>query len=424
MPLLYSYCKLLQTSTLFRRKNIINVKQIRLLNLLEYQSKDLLAKHGITVQKFMLVSNHDEADKVAKDLRVEEYVVKAQILAGGRGVGVFSNGFKGGVHLTKNPSEVGNLVKQMLGNKLITKQTPKDGILVNKVMVAESVDIQKETYFSILMDRSHNGPVVVVSAEGGVDIENVAEKNPEAIKIIPIDIFKGLTDDIAVQAAEFLKFTGVSKEKAVSEMKKLWKFFLDVDATQVEINPLAESSKNDVVAVDAKINFDDNAQYRQKDIFEMENKTEIDPRELLASQFNLNYIPLEGNIGCLVNGAGLAMATMDIIKLEGGEPANFLDVGGNVNENQVTEAFKLLTYDNKVKAILVNVFGGIVNCATIAKGIVAACKKINVKTPIVVRLEGTNVNEAKKILENSGLPIINAKGLQEAAREVVAAAKR
>ncbi|EEB11992.1 succinate-CoA ligase, beta subunit, putative [Pediculus humanus corporis] len=372
----------------------------------------------------MLVSNHDEADKVAKDLRVEEYVVKAQILAGGRGVGVFSNGFKGGVHLTKNPSEVGNLVKQMLGNKLITKQTPKDGILVNKVMVAESVDIQKETYFSILMDRTHNGPVVVVSAEGGVDIENVAEKNPEAIKIIPIDIFKGLTDDIAVQAAEFLKFTGVSKEKAVSEMKKLWKFFLDVDATQVEINPLAESSKNDVVAVDAKINFDDNAQYRQKDIFEMENKTEIDPRELLASQFNLNYIPLEGNIGCLVNGAGLAMATMDIIKLEGGEPANFLDVGGNVNENQVTEAFKLLTYDNKVKAILVNVFGGIVNCATIAKGIVAACKKINVKTPIVVRLEGTNVNEAKKILENSGLPIINAKGLQEAAREVVAAAKR
>lgn len=408
------------SSRLCNSKIIISLQQSRKLNLLEYQSKDLLAKHGVSVQKFKLVSNQSEAEKVSTDLVVDEYVVKAQILAGGRGVGIFSNGFKGGVHLTKNSSEVKNLVTQMLGNRLITKQTPKDGILVNKVMVAESVDIQRETYFSILMDRSHNGPVIVASPEGGVDIENVAEKNPEAIKIIPVDIKSGVTDKISEETADFLQFKGASKQKAMDEIKKLWNFFLSVDATQVEINPLAESKKSDVVAVDAKINFDDNAQFRQKDIFAMEDTAEIDPRELQAAQLNLNYIPLDGNIGCLVNGAGLAMATMDIIKLEGGEPANFLDVGGNVNENQVAEAFKLLTSDGQVKSILVNVFGGIVNCATIAKGIISACKKINLKIPVVVRLEGTNVVEAKKILSESDLKIISANDLQDAAKKAVA----
>lgn len=420
MTTLCSYFKMLPAFRLCSCKYVVNVKQFRNLNLLEYQSKDLLAKHGVTVQKFKLIQNDAEAENAVKHLIADEYVIKAQILAGGRGMGVFENGFKGGVHITKNPAEVKNLIKQMLGNRLVTKQTSKKGILVNKVMVAESVDIQKETYFSILMDRSYNGPVIVVSAEGGVDIENVAEKNPHAIKIIPIDIKVGLTNEKALEAAEFLQFKDEVKKKATAEIKKLWDFFVSVDATQVEINPLAESSNKDIVAIDAKINFDDNAQFRQKDIFAMEDTAEIDPRELQAAKFNLNYIPLNGNIGCLVNGAGLAMATMDIIKLEGGEPANFLDVGGNVNENQVAEAFKLLTSDQQVKAILVNIFGGIVNCATIAKGIVAACKKMNLKLPLIIRLEGTNVNEAKTLLKESGLPITNASDLQDAAKKAVA----
>lgn len=422
MTLLWKTIKII-TPSLLKSKCRINSLQVRNLNLLEYQSKDLLAKHGVTVQKFKLVTNPQEAENVAKELKADEYVIKAQILAGGRGVGVFSNGFKGGVHLTKNPDEIKNLVSKMLGNKLITKQTPKDGILVNKVMVAESVDIKRETYLSILMDRLHNGPVVVACAEGGVDIENVAEKNPQAIKVIPIDITTGLTDQIASQVAEFLQFKGKTKELAANEIKKLWKFFLAVDAVQVEINPLAESQKNDVVSIDAKINFDDNAEYRQKEIFSQQDTAEIDPRELEAAKYNLNYIPLDGNIGCLVNGAGLAMATMDIIKLEGGEPANFLDVGGGVKEDQVTQAFRLLTSDQQVKSILVNVFGGIVNCATIANGIIAACKKIEVKVPLIVRLEGTNVNEARKILRDSGLPITSAADLGDAARKAVASLK-
>lgn len=395
--------------------------QIRCLNLLEYQSKDLLAKHGVTVQKFKLVVDPNEVDNIGNEMKVEEYVIKAQILAGGRGVGVFSNGFKGGVHLTKDPAQVKFLVNQMLGNKLVTKQTPKDGILVNKVMVAESVDIKKETYVSILMDRTHNGPVIVACAEGGVDIENVAEKSPNAIKVFPVDITVGVTDSLASEAAEHLQFKGRAKQAAIEEIKKLWKFFLAVDAVQVEINPLAESAVQDVVCVDAKIGFDDNAEFRQKDIFAMEDTAEIDPKELIASQHNLNYVALDGNIGCLVNGAGLAMATMDIIKLEGGEPANFLDVGGSVQEKQVTEAFKLLTSDRNVKAILVNVFGGIVNCATIANGIVDACKKIEMKIPVIVRLEGTNVREARKILKESGLKITAASDLQDAAKKAVSA---
>lgn len=397
---------------------------VRLLNLLEYQSKDLLAKHGVTVQKFVMVQTQTDADNVTDKLPVEEYVIKAQILAGGRGVGCFDNGFKGGVHLTKNPSEVKDLSLKMLGNRLITKQTPKSGILVNKVMVAESVDIKRETYLSILMDRKHNGPVFVACAQGGVDIEAVAEKTPDAIKTFPVDITTGINDTTAANIAEALEFKGEMKQKAVKEIKKLWSFFLAVDATQVEINPLAECGNGEVVAVDAKINFDDNAEFRHKEIFGLEDTSELDPKEVEAAQYNLNYVSLDGNIGCLVNGAGLAMATMDIIKLEGGEPANFLDVGGGVREEQVSQAFRILTSDPRVKAILVNVFGGIVNCGTIANGIVAACKKTDIKIPLVVRLEGTNVNSARAILKESGLPIITAGDLGEAAKKVVAAIKQ
>lgn len=396
-----------------------NTQPVRHLNLLEHQSKTLLERHNVTVQRFIVASKPEDTNSLS-NLRPGEYVVKAQILAGGRGLGVFDSGFKGGVHLTKDPERAKDLVNQMLHRRLITKQTPKEGIPVNHVMVAESVDILRETYLCILMDRDHNGPVIIASPAGGMDIEDVAHKTPELIKTQAVDIFEGVTDDIARDLAGFLKFEGAKKEKAAREIQRLWDLFLKVDAVQVEINPFVETPQGDVVSVDAKIGFDDNAKFRQQEIFAMEDTTESDPREVEANKYNLNYIGMDGNIGCLVNGAGLAMATMDIIKLYGASPANFLDVGGTVQEHQVLEAFKILTSDKNVKAILVNVFGGIVNCATIASGIVGASKSINLKVPLVVRLEGTNVDAAKKILKDSGLPIHSASDLDDAAKKAVA----
>jgi len=394
-------------------------KQIRHLNLLECHSKDLLQNFGVTIQKFKIVEDQNDIQKLKKDFKVDEYVIKAMILAGGRGLGHFDNGFKGGVHLTKDPEKLEGIVSNMVGHRLITKQTPKDGILVKKVMVAESVNIHRETYFCILMDRQSNGPVIVASPAGGMDIENVAEKTPELIGKYPIDIFEGISQQKAEEIARFLKFEGPLLEKAAKEITQLWKMFLSVDAVQVEINPLVETKEGEVVAVDAKIQFDDNAEFRQKDIFALHETGEMDPREVEASKSNLNYVGLDGNIGCLVNGAGLAMATMDIIKLHGGEPANFLDVGGGVTENQVLHAFKILTSDSNVKSILVNVFGGIVNCGIIARGIVNATKALQLQVPLIVRLEGTNVGEGKKILKESGLKIEFAADFEEAAQKAV-----
>lgn len=372
---------------------------------------------------------------------VPEYVVKAQILAGGRGKGHFDNGFKGGVHITKKygqkplsaiaidaqfhsqnflvsicrSDEVLNLVDKMVGHKLITKQTPPDGILVKKVMVAKSVNIVRETYVCLVMDRDSNGPVLIASPAGGMDIETVAENTPELILKVPIDITQGLSEAKSKEIAEFLKFKGALVDKAAKEILKFWSLFLKLDAVQIEINPLAETDDGQVISVDAKLDFDDNAQFRHKDIFEMEDTSETDPKEIEAAKYNLNYVAMDGDIGCLVNGAGLAMATMDIIKLNGSSPANFLDVGGNVKEDQVLKAFEILLADQNVKAILVNVFGGIVNCAIIARGIVNAFKKINLKIPLVVRLAGTNATEAKRILSESGLAIKSASNLDEAA---------
>lgn len=319
-----------------------------------------------------------------------------------------------------SPTEAQRLVGKMLNQRLITKQTPKTGIPVHHIMVAESVDILRETYLCILMDREYNGPVIIASPAGGMDIEDVASKTPELIKTMPVDIFEGVTDSMAENLAEFLLFDGDKKKKAAQEIQNMWKMFLKVDATQLEINPFVETVQGEVVSVDAKIGFDDNAQFRQKEIFELDDTTESDPREVEASKYNLNYIGMDGNIGCLVNGAGLAMATMDIIQLYGASPANFLDVGGSVQEHQVLQAFKILTSDEKVKAILVNVFGGIVNCGTIASGIVNASKTIQLKVPLIVRLEGTNVEAAKKILAESGLPIHSATDLDDAAQKAVA----
>lgn len=399
-------------------KSIIHY-QVRHLNLLECQSKVLLQNYGVNVQKFIIIDSNEEVNDMESKFKVDEYVIKAQVLAGGRGKGHFDNGFKKGVHLTKDPTQVMPIVKNMIGHKLITKQTPKDGILVKKVMVAESVDIIRETYFSIVLDRLHNGPVIIASPAGGMDIENVAKETPEKIRAYPVDIVNGISTSLAEEVALFLGFDGNKKAKAANEIKRLYDLFINVDATQVEINPLAETADGDVVSVDAKINFDDNAKFRQKAIFQMDDNSETDPQEVQAAEHNLNYIRLDGNIGCLVNGAGLAMATMDIIKLHGGEPANFLDVGGGVNENQVLAAFQILTLDPNVKSILVNVFGGIVNCATIAKGIINATKSLQLKVPLVVRLEGTNVDEAKKLLVDSNLPINFADNLDEAAQKVV-----
>ncbi|UYV72433.1 SUCLG2 [Cordylochernes scorpioides] len=464
---------------------------VRWLNLQEYQSKQLMADNGIKVQRFQVAQSLDQAKSIASTLShdnhdVDEFVIKAQILAGGRGKGTFSSGLKGGVQLTKNPQAVPAIVEQMLGYKLVTKQTPKEGVAVNKVMIAEALDIARETYLAILMDRSHNGPVVVASPAGGVDIEEVAEKTPELIykvtttlSTIPdnLDIKEGLSKDKAMQIAKDLRFPPNLQEEAAAQIARLYQLFLKVDATQIEINPFGETPQGrvtfvertsqdpiislqlqnrsilsifchychlrfklmlplflvlfsnhtmsvPVVCFDAKVNFDDNAQFRQKDIFGMEDHAESDPREVEASRHHLNYIGMDGNIGCLghdnhVNGAGLAMATMDIIQLYGGSPANFLDVGGSVREEQVKLAFELITSDPKVKAVLVNIFGGIVNCATIANGITNACKSMNLSIPLVVRLEGTNVEEAKKILRESKLPIITADNLGDAAKKAV-----
>uniref|UniRef100_A0A8C4HYK3 Succinate-CoA ligase subunit beta n=1 Tax=Dicentrarchus labrax TaxID=13489 RepID=A0A8C4HYK3_DICLA len=369
----------------------------RWLNLQEYQSKKLMQESGVAVQRFYVADTASEALDAAKRLNrqthggiqdAKEIVLKAQILAGGRGKGVFDSGLKGGVHLTKDPAVVGELANKMLGYNLTTKQTPKDGVKVKTVMVAEALDISRETYFAILMDRSCNGPVMVGSPQGGMDIEEVAASTPELIFKEVIDIFQGVQDDQALRMAANLGFKGPLQRQAADQIKRLYDLFLKVDATQVEVNPLGETPEGQVVCFDAKINFDDNAEFRQKAVFAMDDMTESDPTETEAAKWDLKYIGLDGNIACFVNGAGLAMATCDIIDLHGGKPANFLDLGGGVKERQVYEAFKLLTADPKVEAILVNIFGGIVNCAIIANGITKACRELELKVPLVVRLEG------------------------------------
>ncbi|ESO10983.1 hypothetical protein HELRODRAFT_190256 [Helobdella robusta] len=417
------FSKLHSSVKLLCAKNFLRKIPARFLNLHEYQSKGLMEEAGLSVQKFMVAHDLQSAHDIAAKFKVTEYVIKAQVLAGGRGKGVFDTGFKGGVHLTKKSSEVAALVENMLGHKIITKQTPKEGVKVNKVMVAEAMDIKRETYVAIVMDRESSGPIFICSPCGGVDIEDVAATQPEMILKTHVDIWKGLSEDQALEIAKFLKFEGHLLNKAKKELLNLYKLFIKLDATQIEINPFGETTDDRVICFDAKINFDDNAAYRQQEVFKMADHSESDPRELEASQHNLNYIGLHGNIGCMVNGAGLAMATMDMIKLRGGEPANFLDVGGGVNEAQISQAFKILANDKQVKCILVNVFGGIVNCSIVAKGIVNAARTIELKTPLIVRLEGTNVEEARSILSSSGINVINSTDLDDAATKAVASLK-
>jgi succinyl-CoA synthetase beta subunit len=391
---------------------------VRNLNIHEYQSKILLDRFSINTQRWKLASSPEEAERNATELAAKEFVVKAQIHAGGRGKGVFDNGFQGGVHLCKTASEVRSLCERMLGHSLITKQTPPEGVRVKKVMICESLSFLKEYYFAIVLDRKVQGAVMIVSPQGGMDIESVAKATPHLIFTEPIDPFVGVEPEQTRRLANKLGFKDIAQ--AQEQMRRLYNLFVNCDATQVEINPFVETVDHKVYCVDAKLNFDDNAAFRRADIFEMQDHAEEDPREVAAHQHGLNYIGMDGDIGCMVNGAGLAMATMDIIKLYHGSPANFLDVGGGANVDQITEAFKIISTDPQVKAILVNIFGGIMKCDVIASGIIEALKQVKVQQPVVVRLAGTNVELGKKMLLESRFSVIPADDLDDAAQKAVA----
>jgi succinyl-CoA synthetase beta subunit len=393
------------------------------MNVHEYQAKELLQKFDVATTRGRVATTLDEAEQIARELGDIDIVVKAQIHAGGRGKGTFKNGFKGGVHVRKTPDDVRDVAAKMLGQILLTHQTGLDGRKVNKVLVAESADIAREIYFAVLLDRATAAPVIVASTEGGVEIESVAAKSPEKIIREPINPLAGLQAYQARKLAKQLGFESSQLKNASKLFEGLYRAFIAYDCSMVEVNPLVVTNKGEVLALDAKFNFDDNALYRHPEIAAMRDRAEEDPREVEASKHGLNYIGLDGNIACLVNGAGLAMATMDIIKFYGGEPANFLDVGGGATEEQVTEAFKILIADKKVKAILVNIFGGIMKCDVIAQGIINAAKTVKLSVPLVVRLEGTNVERGKQLLKESGLALIAADDLADAAQKVVAAAK-
>jgi succinyl-CoA synthetase beta subunit len=393
------------------------------MNIHEYQAKELLEKFGVATTRGQVASTPDEAEAIARELGNVGVVVKAQIHAGGRGKGTFTNGFKGGVHIVKSPAEAGEVAGKMLGQTLVTHQTGPAGRVVNKVLVTESADIAREIYFAILLDRATAASLVVASTEGGVEIETVAARSPDKIIREPIDPLAGLQPFQTRKLAKQLGFEQSQTKAATKLFDGLYRTFIGCDCSMVEINPLVVTRKGDVLALDAKFNFDDNALYRHPEIAAMRDIAEEDPREVEASKHGLNYIGLDGNIACLVNGAGLAMATMDIIKFYGGSPANFLDVGGGASEEQVTEAFKILIADKHVQAILVNIFGGIMRCDVIAQGIINAAKAVKLSVPLVVRLEGTNVEKGKQLLKESGVALITADDLADAAQKAVNAAK-
>ncbi len=396
------------------------------MNIHEYQAKELLAKYGVAVPKGFPAMSVDEAVKAAGQLPGPLYVVKAQIHAGGRGAGKFKNNpeGKGGVRLCKTADEVKAAAVAMMNQVLVTKQTGAEGKEVQRLYVTDGVDIKKEYYCSVVLDRKTSRITFMTSTEGGMDIEEVAEKHPEKITKVAIDPAAGFQAHHARTLAFGLGLEGDSLKSAQKFFAALYKAFTDLDCSIVEINPLIVTDKNEVVALDAKMNFDDNALFRHADVNAMRDETEEDANEKLAKDWELSYVRMDGNIGCMVNGAGLAMATMDIIKLYGGEPANFLDVGGGATTERVTAAFKIILSDPNVKGVLVNIFGGIMKCDIIANGIVAAAKEVSLAVPLVVRLEGTNVEEGKKILANSGLPIIAANDLADAAKKVVDATQK
>jgi succinyl-CoA synthetase beta subunit len=390
------------------------------MNIHEYQAKQLFADAGVAVPEGTIAQSVEDFDQALATLPSgNSIVVKAQIHAGGRGKGTFKDGFQGGVHVVSTPEDAKAKAEAMLGNVLVTKQTGEAGKEVSTVYFNDATDIEKEYYLAILMDRATSKPVIIASTEGGMDIEEVAEQTPEKILKVLIDPTLGIRPYQARQVAFGLGLSGDSLKQCVKLVTKLYAFFWEKDCSQVEVNPLVTTPTGDVLALDAKVNFDANALFRHPDIVELRDLTEEDPKEVEASKFDLNYITLDGSVACMVNGAGLAMATMDIIKHYGGSPANFLDVGGGATEEQVENAFRILVADDAVKAILVNIFGGIMKCDVIATGIVNAARNLELNIPLVVRLEGTNVKEGKKILADSGLALEPADTLAEAAEKVV-----
>jgi succinyl-CoA synthetase beta subunit len=395
------------------------------MNIHEYQAKALLQKYGVAVPKGGVAYTSQEAEKVAATLAGPVFVVKAQIHAGGRGAGKFKDdpGGKGGVRLVRSPQEAAAETAKMLGQVLVTKQTGVKGREVKRVYIEEGCDIKRELYVGMLIDRKNGRVTAMASSEGGMDIEEVAAKHPEKILRLAIDPASGMEGFHARRIAFDLGLEGKQIQSATKFLLAMYQAFTALDASIVEINPLVVTGAGDVIALDAKINFDDNALFRHKDIEELRDAAEEDPIELEAAKHSLNYVKLDGNIGCMVNGAGLAMATMDIIKLYGGEPANFLDVGGGATRERVSTAFKLILSDPHVEGILVNIFGGIMRCDVIAEGIVAAAREVSLQVPLVVRLEGTNVRLGKKILSESGLPILSADNLADAAEKVVKAVR-
>jgi succinyl-CoA synthetase beta subunit len=378
----------------------------------EYQAKAILARHGVPVPRGEVAFTAAEAGDIARRLGGSIVVVKAQIHAGGRGKG-------GGVKLAKSPEQAEMLARDMLGMTLVTHQTGPEGRVVGRVLVEEGLQMQRELYLSLLLDRAAGKPVMMASAAGGMDIEEVAAKTPEKIIRVYIEPGVGIVPFEARQLGFAIGLDGAQVNRFVKLAAALYETFVATDASLVEINPLVVTAAGDLLALDAKMNFDDSALYRHTDVRDLRDLGEEDPLEIEASKFSLNYIHLDGNIGCMVNGAGLAMATMDIIKLSGGEPANFLDVGGGANAEQIRNAFKILMSDKNVKAVLINIFGGILRCDVLAQGVIAAVRELGVPVPIVIRMEGTNVDEGKRLLKESGMNFTTADSMDTAARQVV-----
>lgn len=396
------------------------------MNIHEYQAKRLLHTFGAPIANGVAVYSVEQAEEWAKTLPGPLYVVKSQIHAGGRGKGKFKElpeDAKGGVRLAKSVEEVVAHAKEMLGNTLVTAQTGPAGKQVNRLYIEDGADIERELYLSLLIDRTVGRPAFVVSTEGGMDIEAVAAETPEKIITVAIDPTTGVTDADAAQLADALKLEGEAREDGLKLFPVLYKAFTEKDMSLLEINPLIVMKDGRLRVLDAKVSFDGNALFRQADILELRDMSEEDEKEIEASKHDLAYVALDGDIGCMVNGAGLAMATMDIIKLYGAEPANFLDVGGGATKEKVTSAFKIITADPNVKGILVNIFGGIMKCDVIAEGVIAAVKEVGLKVPLVVRLEGTNVELGKQIINESGLNVISADDLDDAAQKIVSAVK-
>jgi len=383
-------------------------------NIHEYQAKEILSNYGVKVPTGKVAFSEEEAESIAKDLHASKLVVKSQIHAGGRGKG-------GGIKIANSPSEVPQIVSELLGMGLVTHQTGPEGKIVRKVLVEEATPIQKEFYLGIVVDRENEGVVIIASSEGGVEIEEVAKSHPEKILKEYIDPALGVLPFQCRKIAYFLGLNGKSISKAVNLISGLYRAFVENDCSLAEINPLVLTPDGDILALDGKLTFDDNSLSRHPEIEKLRDSDEEDPVELEAKFWGISYVKLNGNIGCLVNGAGLAMATMDIIKHHGGEPANFLDVGGGANVEQVTQAFKMILSDKNVRAIFVNIFGGIMKCDTIASGIITAAKEVGIGVPIVVRLEGTNVELGRKMLSESGLNIVTGADMGDAAAKVVSA---